>query len=827
MANYHFSVDIVKRSAGRSSVAAAAYRSGEKLTDFRTGKRYDFRHKDDVTHKTIMLPDSAPAWMKDRQALWNYVEQFEKRVDAQLCRDVNFDLPKELTTQQNIELAEKFVQDMFVSKGMIADLAIHTKVAPDGEKLSHAHVLLTLREVSERGFGLKNRAWNSKDLLQDWRVEWANYANRSLSLNGHKERVDHRSLEEQGIALEPQNRRGNENYKFNGRRKAEHERIARDNAERILADPSIATRALTRNQSTFSTKDIHAFAKRHSANETQQAEVFAAIRNHSELVQVQEYKDCFTTRQMLHLEMDMLNKANRLDINKGHQVKEFEVTRPLTEEQKEVLDHLVAAGDMKCVIGYAGSGKSYLLGAAREVWEQSGYRVEGLTLSGIAASGLQASSGIESRTLASRISYWNKDEEKLTKDTILVVDEAGMLGSRQVARILKEVEQAEAKVVFVGDTEQLQAIEAGSPFRAISERFSTMNLSEIRRQTQVWQQEATKAFGRGDTADAIRRYDEHGCIQAFETKEMARAEMIKKWQEDRKYYPDETKIMLAYTREDAQLLNEAARNLLKETGELGKGKEFKTIYRTSDHLSIEEQEMITEEGKRNFAINDRILFLQNDRVLDVMNGSMGNVKSIDGRMMTVKLDQDKREVIFDTEVYKAFDHGYATTIAKSQGVCADTGYLLATRHCDSNSVYPAMTRHREDVTVFYGKDEFRSHNEFIECMTRKRTKYLALESIDDRLQNYLDISAQKERMPKFSQIKDPAEKELWKELRDKTEKLAHEIVSDAHLNKIAQQQEIYKAIERDAIGYKTSQRIAQELAMHNSQDRGLDMGMGW
>ena len=375
MANYHFSVDIVKRSAGRSSVAAAAYRSGEKLTDFRTGKRYDFRHKDDVTHKTVMLPDSVSTWMKDRQALWNYVEQFEKRVDAQLCRDVNFDLPKELTTQQNIELAEKFVKEMFVDKGMIADLAIHTKVAPDGEKLSHAHVLLTLREVSEQGFGLKNRAWNSKDLLQDWRVEWANYANQSLCLNGHKERVDHRSLEEQGIALEPQNRRGNENYKFNGRRKAEHERIARDNAERILADPSIATRALTRNQSTFSTKDIHAFARRHSANETQQAEVFEAIRNHKELVQVQEYKDCFTTKQMLNLEMDMLNKANRLDISKGHQVKEVEVTRPLTDEQKEVLDHLVAAGDMKCVIGYAGSGKSYLLGAAREVWEQSGYRV--------------------------------------------------------------------------------------------------------------------------------------------------------------------------------------------------------------------------------------------------------------------------------------------------------------------------------------------------------------------------------------------------------------------------------------------------------------------
>jgi len=827
MANYHFSVDIVKRSAGRSSVAAAAYRSGEKLTDFRTGKRYDFRHKDDVTHKTIMLPESAPTWMQDRQALWNYVEQFEKRADAQLCRDVNFDLPKELTAQQNIELAEKFVKEMFVAKGMVADLAIHTKYDANDKPLSHAHVLLTMREVSEKGFGLKNREWNSKDLLQDWRVEWANYANEALSLNGHRERITHLSLAEQGIALEPQNRRGNENYKFNDRRKAEHERIARDNAERILADPSIATRALTRNQSTFSTKDIHAFAKRHSANETQQAEVFQAIRNHHDIVQVHEYKDCFTTQQMLSLEMSMLSKANRLHISEGHAVKEVEVTRPLSDEQREVLNHLIDKGDMKCVVGFAGTGKSYLLGAAREVWEQSGYKVEGITLSGIAASGLQASSGIESRTLASRMSYWDKGEEKLTKDTVLVVDEAGMLGSRQIAKILKEVEQAQAKVVFIGDTEQLQAIEAGAAFRAIVDRFPKADLTEIRRQSYDWQREATKEFGQGLTEQAIERYREKGYIKEYQTKDMARSELVNEWKQKRAIYYQETSIMLAYTREDVEYLNAEARRILKENGELGKDKEFKTIYRTSDPLSIEEHQMITQEGKRSFAINDRLLFLQNDRTLGVMNGNLGTVKRITGRTITVELDQDKREVIFDSGVYKNFDHGYATTIAKSQGVSVNATYLLATRHCDSNSFYPGMTRHTEEVNVYYGQDEFANKQEFVKHMSHKRDKPLALERVDKRLQDYLNVSMQREGLPKLSQIEDPAEKALWRELRDKAKKLAHEIVNDAHLNKIAKEQEIYKAIERDAIGYQTSQRIAQELAMHNSQDRGLDMGMGW
>jgi predicted house-cleaning noncanonical NTP pyrophosphatase (MazG superfamily) len=237
--------------------------------------------------------------------------------------------------------------------------------------------------------------------------------------------------------------------------------------------------------------------------------------------------------------------------------------------------------------------------------------------------------------------------------------------------------------------------------------------------------------------------------------------------------------------------------------------------------------MITKEGKRSFAINDRILFLQNDRTLGVMNGNLGTVKYIMGRMMTVELDQDKREVIFDTGVYKNFDHGYATTVHKAQGVTVDSAYLLASRYLDANATYVGMSRHREDVKVYYGQDEFRNKQELISSMSRNREKPLALEQVDKKLDAYLEVSMQRDRLPKLSAIKDPAEKELLKELTNKAEKLAHEIVNDAHLNKIAKEMEVYKSIERDAIGYQTSQRIAKELAMHNSQDRGFDMGMGW
>src|SRR5204862_6110723 len=136
------------------------------------------------------------------------------------------------------------------------------------------------------------------------------------------------------------------------------------------------------------------------------------------------------------------------------------------------------------------------------LWEKEGYRVIGATLSGIAAQNLEASSGIESRTLASRFYAWEKDKELLSANDILVVDEAGMIGSRQMAEIMDEVTKRGAKIVLVGDPEQLQAIQAGAAFRGITDRTSYIELTEIWRQKEAWQKEATIQFATSQTTNA-------------------------------------------------------------------------------------------------------------------------------------------------------------------------------------------------------------------------------------------------------------------------------------------------------------------------------------
>ena len=208
MAQYRFSAAIVSRSAGQSAIAAAAYRSGEKLRDERTGDIKDYpRRSWSVLYTRILTPENAPLWMQDRHRLWNEVERREdfstRRGTAQLARNIELSLPYELTHEQHIQLVCDFVKAEFVDRGMVADIAIHAPPTRGDGTNHHAHVLLTMRTIHDDGFGGKNRAWNKDELLEHWRERWADDQNRALETYGFEARVDHRSLEDQGIDREP------------------------------------------------------------------------------------------------------------------------------------------------------------------------------------------------------------------------------------------------------------------------------------------------------------------------------------------------------------------------------------------------------------------------------------------------------------------------------------------------------------------------------------------------------------------------------------------------------------------------------------------------
>ncbi|MFC3632076.1 MobQ family relaxase [Paracoccus angustae] len=197
MAIYHLRATMISRSAGRSATAAAAYRSAERIHDERTGLSFDYRARGGVEHVEILAPERSPDWVQDRTALWNAVEAAETRKNSQVAREIRVALPTELDRVQRIELVRDFCQRSFVDRGMVADIALHTPGREGDERNHHAHILLTTREIGPDGFSTKNRDWNAKELLEDWREAWARDSNHALERCGHEVRIDHRTLEAQ------------------------------------------------------------------------------------------------------------------------------------------------------------------------------------------------------------------------------------------------------------------------------------------------------------------------------------------------------------------------------------------------------------------------------------------------------------------------------------------------------------------------------------------------------------------------------------------------------------------------------------------------------
>ena len=646
-------------------------------------------------------------------------------MDAQLAREVEFSIPREMSEEQGVSLARDFVEKEFVKRGMVADLNVHWDKAKDGSPKPHAHVMLAMREVGPEGFGKKNRDWNSAELLKGWREAWAAHVNERMAELGLEGRIDHRSYADQGIELEPQHKIGPAGMRRLDRgedaeRADDHRRIARENGEKIAADPRIALDGITRQQATFTTRDLAAFAFRHSDGKEQFDQVMAAVRASPELVTLGKDgrdQERFTSREMIATEARLEKAGDELARRDGHGVADHHRAGALeaaegrglvlSGEQCDAFDHITEGRGLASVIGYAGTGKSAMLGVAREAWEREGYQVRGAALSGIAAENLEGGSGIRSRTIASLEHGWAQGRDQLTCNDVLVLDEAGMIGTRQMERVLSHARDAGAKVVLVGDPEQLQAIEAGAAFRSIAEAHGAAEITEVRRQREDWQKDATRALATGRTAEAIHAYADRGMVQAADTREQARAELVEGWDRQRQADPDKTRIILTHTNAEVRELNQEARERVRASGGLG-----------------EDVGVTVDRGARDFAAGDRIMFLRNERSLGVKNGTLGTLERVEGGHMAVRLDGGGRAA-FDLKDYAAVDHGYAATFHKSQGVTVDRAHLLATPGMDRHSAYVGMSRHRDGVQVHYGRDDFTDQRQLARVLSRDRAKDMA------------------------------------------------------------------------------------------------------
>lgn len=763
MAVPHFSVSVVARGSGRSAVLSAAYRHCAKMDYEREARTIDYTRKQGLLHEEFVIPADAPEWLRsmiaDRsvsgasEAFWNRVEDFEKRSDAQLAKDVTIALPIELSAAQNIELVRDFVARHITAQGMVADWVFH-----DAPGNPHIHLMTTLRPLTEDGFGSKKVAVTDpngvplrndagKIVYQLWaggledfkmfRDGWFAFQNRHLALAGLDIRIDGRSFEKQGIELTPTIHLGVGTKAIERKAAGADEKAALDrlelqeerrteNTRRIRRNPEIVLDLISREKSVFDERDIAKILHRYIDDAGLFQSLMARILQSPETLRLDRERidfatgfrapEKYTTRELIRLEAAMANQAIWLSQRSSHSVRQqvldatFARHKRLSDEQKAAIEHVAGGERIAAVIGRAGAGKTTMMKAAREAWEAAGYRVVGGALAGKAAEGLEKEAGIASRTLSSWELRWSQGRGQLDDKTIFVLDEAGMVSSRQMATFVDAVTKAGAKLVLVGDPEQLQPIEAGAAFRAIADRIGYAELETIYRQREQWMRDASLDLARGNIGKAVAAYQAKGKMIGAELKADAVINLIADWNRD--YDPAKSTLILAHLRRDVRMLNELARAKLIERGIIEQGFAFKTG-----------------DGVRSFAAGDQVVFLKNEGSIGVKNGMLGKVVDAAPGRIVVAIGEGEhlRQVSVEQRFYNNVDHGYATTVHKSQGATVDRVKVLASLSLDRHLTYVAMTRHREDLGVYFGSRSFAKAGGLVEILSRRNSKETTLD----------------------------------------------------------------------------------------------------
>jgi conjugative relaxase-like TrwC/TraI family protein len=367
-----------------------------------------------------------------------------------------------------------------------------------------------------------------------------------------------------------------------------------------------------------------------------------------------------------------------------------------TDQEAMVRDLCRGGQGVALVVGRAGTGKTFALGIARHAWQLDGYRLLATAPTGIATMSLQGEGFEDVATCDRLLGDLDNGYEELDSRTVLVVDEAGMVGSRKLTRLLEYTEQAKAKVVLVGDDRQLAAIDAGGGFRALRLRLGASELVENRRQQQAWEREALELVRSGLVDDAVAAYQAHDRVVAADSKPAATLALLQDWWvawQQAELDPAQEVVVLAARRAEVDRLNTACQELLAARGRL-----------FQERLQVED---------RRLAVGDRVVCGHNAiGELGVANGSRGTITALDpdARTLTVRLEgADPRTVILPRsyldgrtkeERNRRVDLAYATTGHRAQGLTRGRALVRLTGTEDVNWLYVQLSRARQDTRLY-------------------------------------------------------------------------------------------------------------------------------
>jgi Ti-type conjugative transfer relaxase TraA len=726
----------ISRKTGGSAARSAAYNARAEIGDQRTGEVFYFKHRDAPEHHEVLLPAGADEKFADAATLWNAAEAAERRKDSQVAREIVMALPAnaEVSNEDRIELARSFALEHFVAKGLAVQLDIH---APHGGDLEseranwHAHLLITTRRIE----GDRLSATKARDLAPDirqagarsfvaegeeWGKLWREHQDRYFLSHGFSARVDATATHAQEH-IGPLRMRAAESEANERARE-----IARANAE-AARDPLKVLEALTRNNATFSERDLDRYLSKHILDDAERQGVRGKVFSHDETAPLHERETGeatgrFTTRTVRAEEREALLEARGLADARHHKsAPESAKARALAgkslrEDQRAAFDHATGESGLKIIQGRAGTGKSFTLAAIRDAHQAQGRSVIGLAPTNSVAEDLKADGFARASTVHAELFRLKNGRAAWDKNTVVIVEEAAMLDTRVMRELLLEARRGGAKLILAGDDRQLASIERGGLFSELKQRHGSAEITEVTRQKVDWQRQAARDLAEGNFTEAVSAFANNGAIVWTEKQDRARAALVERWRQDTARDPRATRFVFAYTNKDVNSLNEDLRAARWERGE----------------LSGEDVRFETKHGAAMFAVGDRVQFTDTLKGAKIYNGNVGTITSLDARtgLLRAQLDGPQgapgREVVWSASEFEGFRHGYAGTIYKGQGKTLDHTYLYHTEHWRQAASYVALTRQRESATIFVARETARNPKQLAWQMARGEVKSASL-----------------------------------------------------------------------------------------------------
>ncbi|WP_371218300.1 AAA family ATPase [Orientia tsutsugamushi] len=790
-------IEFLRRSEGGDSCRKAAYNARTIVKNKQTGIRYNFSRKKDNVYHTVLIPDYVNQDFKNIQTLMNEVERTETRENSKLLKDIVIALPdeKELNLEHRIELTHRIVDAMeWVQNGLGVQIDIHKPQI--GDKNWHVHILVTTRRFKANGEELGDKAVDLEAKFITVKGQWRIIKDSKMIHEIAKEetnayfaelglpyRVDETS-EVPGKHIGPRRIRNliNEVLNENELRKEAH--------LKIINDADVITDSITHYKSIFTKQDVEKAVK-DIPDLTAREQLVQKVLSSNRILELYhddgESSKYFTTTEVRNEETRIIRIANKINnqvyYNDIYNLKsDIEGLANVSEEQKQALRHiLLSTSGVRVLRGRAGTGKSYVLIKAHELATNRGQKVIGIAPTHKVVSELRSKGYTEVYTVKGFL--YNR-KKIFMQDSLIVVDEAGMVGTKAYAELFRVVRNNNCQLILAGDEKQLASIERGGIFEMLSNIFGSHVLVNIRRQSENWSREAAMKFAESHILSGITLLRQNNCVRFDNTWQDSMSKLIYNWSLS-KFKPHE-KLVITVRNKDVDILNSSIRSLLKANGTL-QGKEYRR--------SIAEM-------KEFYMAGDRIVFQTSDKDLQIQNSEFATLTSVSKNKFIAKTDTGK-EVSFDPSEIQ-FKHGYASTVYKVQGASIKDVYVLHNGASNISSSYVAMTRHIKSLKLYCNNEATKSINSLINQLSRPNEKSASI-----TLKTAHDLEKERTKTTVFSKI------ENW------FKSIINDINDRSHVNK-----EYYyftaKPEEEAKVEKVQLKDISTPLFMHIKEQRQYD-----